>query len=308
MRGEEPLAPVVGRRERYREHRRVRGKDVGHGVQSAAPWVTQVEAVEVELDEHLRLIHVLVVRGGRGLVDAEHRMDDPATRRVELADHHVEGGGGRAAVAVLVHAPLGLPGRGRANLGLVLVVAEGVAVGGAAEQPGLAAEAVRAGPGPAPPALALRAAHEEEPLGPAVGRRVHGGEEAGVRAVDVGVVDLPGQAVAEQGAAQGQVPGDDGVRGRVERFVGGGVDGVRRRGARRRGPGRLARVGRRPGQDDPAVVGLLLQVAEGGGGRRGGLRRRLLPGRRGFKGGPVHVCVPHATVPRDGSVDPPRVH
>ena len=54
--GEEPLAPVVGRRELCREHRRVRGEDVGSGVHSAPARVPQVQAVEVEPDEHLRLI------------------------------------------------------------------------------------------------------------------------------------------------------------------------------------------------------------------------------------------------------------
>ena len=160
-------------------------------------------------------------------------------RRVELADDHVEGGGGGAAVAVLVHAPLGLLGGRGPDVGLVLVVAEGGAVGGAAEQLRLGAEAVRARAGPTAPAWALRPAHEEEPLGPAgVGRRVDGGEEARVRAVDVGVVDLPGQAVAAQRPAQGQVPADDVARSGVEGYsVGGGTaaavdeyDGVLRDG------------------------------------------------------------------------------
>jgi hypothetical protein len=268
---EEPLELVVGRRQHGREHRGVRCAHVGGAVHAAPKRVPGAEAGKVELREHL-WPHV-GARAPRRAVEAEPPVERPAARRVHLAHDHVERpSAAGAAVAVLLHAPLGLPRV--AGLRGVLVVAEAVAVPPAAGLR-LAGEAVRPGPGPPLAAEAPPAADEEEPLGPgAVGGRVHLGEERRVRAVDVGVVDLRRQVAAPQRAARGQVPSDEVVRGGVE---------VERRLAdcwrpvpaaprwpQRPAPGR--RVAAAAGaEENPAVVGHLLAEAGGRRGRRRGL-------------------------------------
>jgi hypothetical protein len=113
------------------------GARAGAGVVHAAPQrvpdaATDEEQLHEHLRPHVRARRVFRFRRGRRaravLLD-ESLVERPAASRVHLAYDHVErrpGAGVVAAVAVLVHAPLGLPGG--AGPRRVLVVAKGVAV------------------------------------------------------------------------------------------------------------------------------------------------------------------------------------